>query len=273
MASTKTPLPDPAVLAEFGIVAAGNARRLLTDAEHLLTRGGWPTAYSVAVLAFEEAGKSWLCLVGMIMPGGLKAEFPFGELVGSHLYKLQAARMIAPLLAFLKGGPDAAVASFTEAIDAMESLARRDNLAKQRGLYADCADGIIWDPSQIKRDEARAMVAGVRDLLDRIGPLTDPGFLRFVAAPPDDAKAELDDFLGRFITRAREDDLAGAMSVLAEMHALMPGVGEMFEQDARRMAIARAQGTRTQTRKLPKSKRQGKSGPPGRDARVARPRD
>lgn len=169
---TKTPLPDAAVLAEFAIVAGTNARRLLTDAEHLLTRGGWPTAYSLAVLAFEEAGKSWLCLVGLLMPGELKAVFPFGELVGSHRYKLQAARMIAPFLAFIRGGVDAAVAAFTEAVDAMADLARRDDLAKQHGFYADCADGIIWNPSHVRRDEARAMVAKVRNVLDRSAPLS-----------------------------------------------------------------------------------------------------
>jgi AbiV family abortive infection protein len=85
MAANKTPLPDPAVLAEFAIVASENARRLLTDAENLLTRGGWPTSYSLAVLALEEAGKSWLCMIGLAMPGELKAEFPFREMVGSHL--------------------------------------------------------------------------------------------------------------------------------------------------------------------------------------------
>src|SRR5258706_4024787 len=57
MAITKTPLPDAAVLGEFAIVAAENARRLLTDAENLLTRGGWPTAHSLALLALEEAGQ------------------------------------------------------------------------------------------------------------------------------------------------------------------------------------------------------------------------
>lgn len=264
MATTKTPLPDSAVLGEFAIVAAENARRLLTDAENLLTRGGWPTAYSLAVLAFEEAGKSWLCIIGLVMPGELKAEFPFGELVGSHLYKLQAARLIAPLLALIKGGPDAAVAGFIEAIDAMEDLARQDNLAKQRGIYADCADGIIWNPSQVKRDEARNMVAKVRDVLDRSAPMTDPDFLRFAVAPPAEDKAEIDGFVSRIMACAQEDDPEAALAVLADLYSRMPGIGEMFEQDARRMALARAQGSRTQARKLPRAQRTGKSSPRSR---------
>jgi AbiV family abortive infection protein len=259
----KTPLPDEAVLGEFAIVAGKNARRLLTDAENLLTRGGAPTAYSLAVLAFEEAGKSWLCVNGIAIPGELKAEYPFGELVGSHLYKLQAARMIAPWLAFIKSG-QAAVAGFMEAVEAMEGLAREDNLAKQRGFYADCTDGIIWDPSQVTRDEAKDMVAKVRDLLDRSAPLADPDFIRFMAAPPADAKAEMDEFLSRLFACLREDDPEGALAVLTSLYEGMPGIGEIFEQDARRMALASARPARAQPRKMPRAQRQGKPGPPGR---------
>jgi AbiV family abortive infection protein len=255
MVATKIPLPEPKVLGEFAVVAAANSRRLLTDAENLLARGGWGTAYSLAVLAFEEAGKSWLCLIGLIMPGELKAAFPFGELVSSHLYKLQAARMIAPMLAFIMGGPDAAMTGFMEAIEALDDLAREDNRAKQRGIYADFQEGMIWDPARVKRGQARDMVAKVRDLLDRSAPLAEPGFLRFMADPPADARGELDDFLSRFIACARDDDFAGAMSVLAELHALMPGIGEMFVQDARRMALARAQPARSQPRKLTRAQR------------------
>lgn len=43
MTTTMTTLPDAAVLGEVVIVAAENARRPLTDAENLLTRGGAPT--------------------------------------------------------------------------------------------------------------------------------------------------------------------------------------------------------------------------------------
>lgn len=264
MAKTKTPLPDASVLAEFAIVAGKNARRLLTDAEHLLTRGGWPTAYSLAVLAFEEAGKSWLCLVDLLMPGELKAMFPYGELVGSHRYKLQAARTIAPFLVFIRGGVDAAVAAFTEAIDAMADLARRDDLAKQHGFYADRADGIIWNPSQIRRDEAMAIVAKVRDVLDRSAPLMDPGFIRFMAAMLADGDPELDAFVSRIMACAREDDVDGVLAAVADLYEQMPGIGEFYEQDVRRMALERACPARTRPRKLPRAERARKTGPPSR---------
>jgi len=42
-------------------------------------------------VAFEEAGKCRLCIIGLMMPDQLMAEFPFYDLVGSHLSKLPAA--------------------------------------------------------------------------------------------------------------------------------------------------------------------------------------
>lgn len=59
----------------------------------MLMRSGWSMAYSVTVLVFEEVGKSLLSVVGPVIPGELNAEFPFGELVGRHRYKLQGARL------------------------------------------------------------------------------------------------------------------------------------------------------------------------------------
>jgi AbiV family abortive infection protein len=59
MSMTKTTtVPDLDALGAFALAAARNARRLLGDAELLLKRGKAPSAYSLAVLAFEEAGKS-----------------------------------------------------------------------------------------------------------------------------------------------------------------------------------------------------------------------
>ena len=43
-------------------------------------------------MAFEEAGKCPLCIIGLMMPDQPMAEFPFYDLVGSHLSKLPAAR-------------------------------------------------------------------------------------------------------------------------------------------------------------------------------------
>jgi hypothetical protein len=104
---TKLPVPNLDALGELANEAAANARRLLTDADILIRRRRWPTAYSLAVLAFEEAGKAWLCVNAMFMPDEVRPDFPFGEFLGGHLWKLTAARGMADMLAFIRGGPEA----------------------------------------------------------------------------------------------------------------------------------------------------------------------
>lgn len=99
-----TPVPHLDVLGELAIKAARNARRLLDDAELLLRRGRWPTAYSVAVLAFEEAGKAWLCVIAMMVPDDTRQDYPFAGMIGAHLDKLMAAHAMAHMHAFIKGG-------------------------------------------------------------------------------------------------------------------------------------------------------------------------
>lgn len=54
------PVPDLDALGDFALAAVRNARRLLDNADLLLRRGRWPSACSLAVLAFEEAGKAFL---------------------------------------------------------------------------------------------------------------------------------------------------------------------------------------------------------------------
>lgn len=214
------------------VAASANARRLLTDAETLLSAGSCPTAYSLAVLAFEEIGKSWLCTNALLAPDSLRAVIPFGELMGRHSNKLQAARMIMPMLALVKGEPDSGAEAFAAVIAPMEDVAQQDNLAKQRGIYVDYDDGAIWNPSQVGCDEARDIVARVRDLLDQSAPLAEPDFLRFALAPLDDARAEMDALVGRFIDRALDDDSAGVMDMLAELRAADPCASGHCKQES-----------------------------------------
>ena len=68
------PVPDLDALGDFALAAVRNARRLLDDdADLLLRRGRWPSAYSLAVLAFEEAGKAWMCIIAMMVPDDVPA--------------------------------------------------------------------------------------------------------------------------------------------------------------------------------------------------------
>ena len=214
------PVPDLDVLEEFAITAAKNSRRLMDDAELLASRGHWATAYSVAILAFEEVGKAWLSIVAMMVPEDSRAGLPFGDLVSGHIEKLQAAHGMAFMLAFLRGG-DEAPESIMQDGDVLEALARDHNLYKQRGIYADIRDGVIWDPARISREQTRSMVGAIRDILDYGGVLADPEFIAWLAAMPEDVKPERDAFWVRIMSgweQAGYDGMAGAFQHAPHAH-------------------------------------------------------
>jgi AbiV family abortive infection protein len=169
-------VPELDALADFAMAATRNARRLLDDAELLLSRGRSPSAYSLAVLAFEEAGKAWMCAMAMMVPGAIRPDWPYGELISKHVDKLMAAHAMAHMLASASRGQDM-VTSLAEVGENLEELARMHDKAKQRGLYADLLDTGVWEPASVTKDQARRMVAVVGGLLDHGSYLADPGFL------------------------------------------------------------------------------------------------
>lgn len=236
-------MPGSDTVGQMANAAAQNARRLLDDADLLVKRGRWPTAYSLAVLAFEEAGKAWVCVIAMLVPDEAKPDFPFGELVGGHLWKLQAAHGMAGLLAYIRGG-DGAPTSILQTAEVLDSLAREDNRAKQRGFYADCEDNVIWSPSQVTRDEAKTIVTAVHELLDRGGPLIQPEFIAWLADLPDDVRplvtALWEQMLGGWETGGYE----GVAEALQEEFAKMDGLAQILEEDAKRLALDRARADR-----------------------------
>ncbi len=115
------PVPDLDALGDFALAAARNARRLLDDAELLLKRGRSPSAYSLAVLAFEEAGKAWMCVVAMMVPDDVRPEWPYGDLITRHVDKLLAAHVMAHMLASASSGQDV-IASLVDIGDSLEEL-------------------------------------------------------------------------------------------------------------------------------------------------------
>lgn len=236
---TKVPVPGLDALGELANEAAANARRLLTDADILIRRRRWPTAHSLAILAFEEAGKAWLCVNAMLMPDEVRPEFPLGEFLSGHLWKLTAARGMADMLAFIRGGPGAPT-RILQAADVLESLARADNQAKQRGLYADYEKGAVWSPSKVGEDEAKRMVSAVRDVLDYGGPLASPEFIAWLARLPDDVRPKRDEFFGRIFSAAAKGDYESMVSAIENEYSGLEGFREMLEEDARHLAQDRA---------------------------------
>jgi AbiV family abortive infection protein len=250
--SKAMPVPDLDALGDLAITAAKNSRRLLDDADLLLKRGRWPTAYSVAVLAFEEAGKAWLCVIAMMIPGDDREDYPFAGMIGAHLDKLMAAHAMAHMHAFIKGGDNAPKSMIDVGVD-VEMLAREQNRAKQRGLYADLTDGVIWSPDQVTKSEAARMVAIVRGLLDHGGYLADPEFMAWLGQSPEEVRSHLDAFWGRFISGWQlggPEGMAAAEDYMDEIGAI-EGLREMMqEEDARHLAERRAvKGRRAQPRR------------------------
>lgn len=252
------PVPDLDALGDFALAAARNARRLLEDAELLLKRGRSPSAYSLAVLAFEEAGKAWMCVIAMMVPDDVRPEWPYGDLIARHVDKLMAAHVMAHMFASASSGQDV-IASLAEVGESLEELAREHNQAKQRGLYADLLDGSVWDPASITKDEATRMLGIVRGLLDHGGHLADPEFIAWLASKTQDVLQVKDMVWGRFFTGLQQ---GGPDGMLASLRSLMDEIGAtegfplMIREQAQRTAIARATATkRTQPRKLPRSRR------------------
>ena len=103
------------------------------------------------------------------------------------------------------------------------------------------------------------MVAKVRDVLDRSTPLLAPGFVRFLANPPAEAKAELDAFTARFAEALGATGPESALEDLANMYLESTGLPATLERDALRIAGARARPLRTQSKKLPRAKRTGRT--------------
>jgi len=259
----KVPLPDFDTLSDLANAAAYNARRLLADAEILLTRGRWPTAYSLAVLALEEAGKGWLCVVAIFLPDEARPEFPFGDLDWDHKWKLGSARGVADMLAFIKGG-EGAPANVVRAAEELEELARADNEAKKRGFYADYRDGVIWRPSQMTERQARRMVADVRDVLYNSGPLLDPDFISWIANLPDDVGLIRDEFWDHMTEAFRQGGYRAISQTLQAEFSKLEGLAQMLEEDAHRIALNNAtpapesMAARTGRRVPSRKKRQGR---------------
>lgn len=255
------PVPDLDALGEFALAAAKNARRLLDDAELLLKRGRSPSAYSLAVLAFEEAGKAWMCVVAMMVPDDIRPDWPYGDLITRHVDKLMAAHVMAHMLASASSGQDV-ITSLADIGKSLEELAYEHNQAKQRGLYADLHDGAVWDPASITKDEAGRMLVIVHGLLDHGGHLADPGFIAWLASETQEVVRARDLLWGRFFTGLQQGGLDG---MLASLRSLMDETGAteglplMIREQAQRAAIARDTGPkRIQERRLPRSRRRAR---------------
>jgi AbiV family abortive infection protein len=257
MANT-TPAPDLATLGAFALAASRNARRLLADAELLLKFGRSPSAYSIAVLAFEEAGKAWMCVIAMMVPDEARPEWPYGDLIAKHIDKLMAAHVMAHMLTSANSGQNV-ITSLASVAGNLNELAREYNQAKQRGLYADLPDGTVREPASVTKDEATRMMATVRGLLDHGGLLVDPEFIAWLANQTPDVIEMKELVWGRFFTGLQQ---GGPEGMLASLRTLMDETGaaegfpQVIQEQAQHAAIARPERPkRTQPRRQSRRRR------------------
>ncbi len=252
------PVPDLDALGDFALAAARNARRLLDDADLLLRRGRWPSAYSLAVLAFEEAGKAWMCITAMMVPDDVRPEWPYGDLITTHVDKLMAAHVMAQMLASATSGRDI-ITDLADVGENLDELAREHNQAKQRGLYADVLDDTVWEPASVTADEATRMVVTVRGLLDHGGQLADPEFVAWLASQTQEVLEVKDMVWGRFFAGLQQ---GGPEGMFASLRSLLDETGaaegfpQMIREQARRTAITKVAGSHwVQPRRLPRRRR------------------
>ena len=85
-----------------------------------------------------------------------RPEWPYGDLITTHVDKLMAAHVMAHMLASATSGRDM-ITDLADVGENLEELAREHNQAKQRGLYADLLDDTVREPASVTPDEARRM--------------------------------------------------------------------------------------------------------------------
>ncbi|WP_158803944.1 AbiV family abortive infection protein [Acidisoma sp. L85] len=145
--------------------ALRNSRRLLGDAELLLSAERWASAASLAVLGLEEAGKMSVIrvLCTTTEPAALKKQWKD--------YHLHQAKMEGPIGFNPDGKVLTAPNDLKAAIAERTKLIKQIDKIKQSGLYTDCYPDSFGKPywvepvTQVTEDAARDLVAILSKLL------------------------------------------------------------------------------------------------------------
>ena len=159
-------------LAGGALAALANAKRLLKDAQALLALGSAPTAYSLAVLAIEEAAKAndWQRIAAE--SGDAQV-----DLSRNHRDRLRPVRQSFDYLkAFneLMQDPDGYKAESDESWRRrIEAEISTDNAMKQRGFYVDVDGDQVLEASLITAAQAQAMVDDAAMAIALMGSLMD----------------------------------------------------------------------------------------------------
>lgn len=160
-------------LSEFKREAFRNAVRLYRDACLLLSKGRYPTAYGVGVLAYEELGKvhaiDRACDAMCLNPESrdqIYDDFIAGDMLYDHLHKQRRAHADTLLM-------------LDELRSAKTQLTHSGGLevAKQQAFYVELAEGRVLTASRIGKEKAAGLL---RDVLKAIEMSGDVGFNGFL---------------------------------------------------------------------------------------------
>jgi AbiV family abortive infection protein len=155
MARSTWPLPPRDDLLRLASAAISNARELLDDARRLVEVRSFPRAHALATFAFEEQGKSQLCLLVWVLPSSIEVgSAPFWDEFYSHRKKIERVSSFDDL--FLRE-PSRPVSEFLEH-HVEES--RGTHLRKVRGLFVDYEHdhNAVQVPSDIAEQEAVELI-------------------------------------------------------------------------------------------------------------------
>jgi AbiV family abortive infection protein len=130
---------SPPELAACAIAAARNTQSLLEDAELLAASGRTARAYSLAVLAVEEAGKAAELTALTGMPESLRAQAPLRRMLEWHQLKLVGG-MLVTVLPLGGVGPWLAAMpadELAQTLSVLDAPADEADQLKRRGFYVD----------------------------------------------------------------------------------------------------------------------------------------
>jgi AbiV family abortive infection protein len=156
---------SPPELAACAIAAARNTQSLLEDAELLAASGRTARAYSLAVLAVEEAGKAAELTALTGMPESLRAQAPLRRMLEWHQLKLVGG-MLVTVLPLGGVGPWLAAMpadELAQTLSVLDAPADEADQLKRRGFYVDMERGRrIREPSEITETDVESQLSRAR---------------------------------------------------------------------------------------------------------------
>jgi AbiV family abortive infection protein len=138
---------DRNLVAQLGRIAADNAVQLAEEADLLDENGHGARAFALTVLAAEELGKSFICMLTETHAHDPRDWDPFKMMVagqGRHQTKILAALFLMQRALDLSGQP---VNRFAHALD--DLVADDLEAAKVRAFYVDIEGGQVATPGRV----------------------------------------------------------------------------------------------------------------------------